>query len=154
MVYLEEVNSKNYRKCCSLKISEKQIENRCVAPNVAILARAYAYKNEGSRAYAIYTEENMVGLVMWRNRKESYILDQFMIDERFQGNGYGKEAIDMIISILKEENKYNIVELGCSSDNITAMKFYESCGFYYSGDDYEDEVGMAFDLNDKINMDW
>ena len=147
MVHLELVNSTNYRQCCALKISEKQKENHCVAPNISILARAYAYRDEGSRTYIIYNDDNMVGLLMWRNREECYILDQFMIDERFQGNKYGKEALHIVIEIMKQERKYNKVELGCSRDNIAAMKFYESCGFYYSGDDYEDEIGMALDLN-------
>lgn len=146
MVHLEEVNSKNYRQCCALKISEKQKQNHCVASNVSILARAYAYRNEGSRTYIIYNDDSMVGLLMWKNREECYILDQLMIDEHFQGKGYGKEALHIIIEIMKRERKYNKVELGCSRNNIAAMKFYERCGFYYSGDDYEDEIGMAFDL--------
>lgn len=83
---------------------------------------------------------------MWRNRTECYILDQFMIDEQFQGKGYGKEALKLMIDIMKDEKKYDIIELGCSRNNISAMKYYESCGFYYSGDDYEDEIGMAFKL--------
>jgi diamine N-acetyltransferase len=130
-----------------LKITDKQRENHSVAPNVAILARAYAYRNEGSQAYAIYFEDYMIGLVLWRNRATCYILDQFMISEEYQGKGFGKEAINLIIDKMKEEGKFNVVELGCSRDNVGAMKFYESCGFYYSGDDYEDEIGMAFDLN-------
>lgn len=147
MVCLKSINSKNYRESCRLKITDKQRENHSVAPNVAILARAYAYRNEGSQAYAIYFEDYMIGLVLWRNRATCYILDQFMISEEYQGKGFGKEAINLIIDKMKEEGKFNVVELGCSRDNVGAMTFYESCGFYYSGDDYEDEIGMAFDLN-------
>lgn len=146
MVRLEEVNFKNYRECCSLKVSEKQKENRSVAPNVSILARAFAYRNEGSKAYIIYKDDTMVGLAMWRNRTKCYILDQFMVGEQFQGKGYGKEALKLIIDIMRDEKKFDLVELGCSRSNIPAMKYYEKCGFYYSGDDYEDEIGMAFKL--------
>lgn len=149
VIHLKEINWKNYRQCFALKISEKQKKNHSVASNVAILARTYAYRNDGSCAYAIYNDGVMVGLLMYRDWGEvpkSYVLDQFMIDEHFQGKGYGKEAIHLILEIMKNEGKYNRVELGCSRENVDAMKFYESCGFYYSGDDYEDEIGMALDF--------
>lgn len=149
MIHLEGIDWKNYRQRCSLKISEKQKSNHSVAPNVLILARTYAYRNEGSRAYSIYNDNEMIGLLMYRDWGEppkSYVLDQFMIDERFQGKGYGKLALNLLIAAMKEERKYNRVELGCSRENVDAMKFYESCGFYYSGDDYEDEIGMTLDF--------
>ncbi|WP_352420671.1 GNAT family N-acetyltransferase [Proteiniborus sp.] len=149
MVHLEEVNWQNYRQCCALKVSEKQKENRSVAPNVAILARAYAYRNEGSCTYIIYNDDEMVGILMYRNYDEPpkcYILDQFMVDERFQGRGYGKIALELVINIMKQERKYSRVELGCSRENVGAMEFYKSCGFYFSGDDSEDEIGMALDF--------
>ncbi len=149
MVELEEITGRNYRQCCSLKVSEKQINNRSVASNVAILARAYAYRKQGGCAYAISNAQEMVGLLMYRNLDDPpacYILDQFMIDARFQGRGYGKAALMLLAEKLRGEKKYAKIELGCSRDNTAAMKFYQRCGFYFSGDDSEDEIGMAFDL--------
>ena len=149
MLHLKTIDWKNYRQACSLKISEKQRLNHSVAPNVAILARAYAYRNNGSHAYCIYKDEEMIGLLMyrdWGQPPKAYVLDQFMIDENFQGKGYGKLAIKLVVKLLKEDHKYNRLELGCSRENNDAMRFYESCGFYYSGDDYEDEIGMALDF--------
>jgi len=134
MVHLEDVNPKNYRECCYLKIGEQQ---KGVASNVGILARSYAYRDEGCHTYSIYNDDTMVGLLMWRNREHSYILDQFMIDERYQGKGYGKQGLQIALEIMRQENRYNKVELGCSRGNTSAMKFYESCGFYYDGDDYD-----------------
>ncbi len=149
MVHLEEITGRNYRQCCALKISEEQKNNRAVASNVAILARAYAYRKQGGCAYAIYNNQEMVGLLMYRDLDEPppcHILDQFMIDERFQGRGYGKAALSLLLAKMKKQGKYERVELGCSRENPGAISFYKRCGFYLSQDDSEDEIGMAFDL--------
>ena len=146
-IELREVTPENWRQVNSLKVREDQ--QKCVASNVGILARTYAYRNEGANAYIIYNDEEMVGLLMyrdWGQPPKCYVLDQFMIDERFQGKGYGKEAVKLLICLMKEQGKFNRVELGYTRGNIGAMKLYESCGFYHTGDDYEDEIGMALDF--------
>lgn len=149
MVHLEEITTRNYRQCCSLQISEEQKNNRSVASNVAILARAYAYRQQGGCALAIYNDSEMVGLLMYRHLDEApacYILDQFMIDARFQSRGYGKAALGLLVEKLRDEGRYAKVELGCSRENTAAIRFYQHCGFYFSGDDSADEIGMALDL--------
>lgn len=146
-IKLREVTPDNWRRVNVLRVSEEQ--QKTVASNVGILARTYAYRKDNANAYIIYKNEEMVGLLMYRDWKgppACYVLDQFMIDGRFQGKGYGKEAVKLFIQMMKEEGKYSRIELGYTRGNIGAMKLYESCGFYHTGDDYEDEIGMALDL--------
>lgn len=82
----------------------------------------------------------------WKGPPECYVLDQFMIDECFQGKGYGKEAVKLFIKLMKDRGRYNRIELGYTKGNIGAMKLYESCGFYHTGNNYENEIGMALDF--------
>ena len=154
MIHLEVIDWKNYRQCCSLKISEKQKSNHSVAPNVAILARTYAYRNEGSCAYSIYNDNEMIGLLMYRDWGEppkSYVLDQFMIDERFQGKGYGKALLNEVEKHFKKEQVKEITLCAYSPNYFTpgvdlkyekALAFFERNG-YVRG---LDAVSMQKDL--------
>ena len=54
----------------------------------------------------------------WGQPPKCYVLDQFMIDERFQGRGYGKEAVKLLICLMKEQGKFNRVELGYTRGNM------------------------------------
>ena len=149
MINFVEVEPKNWRKVNSLKVGKDQ--ERFVAPNVTILARAYAYRNDGANVSVIMLEEEIIGLLLYRGWDLSpacYILDQFMIDEKFQGRGYGKLAMELILNKMREEAKYNRVELCYCQGNEVAESFYKNLGFYHTYDEDEGikEINMALDL--------
>lgn len=145
MIHLEEVTPDNWRKVNSLKVSKEQ--ERFVASNVGILARAYAYRNEGGKALIIYNDNEMVGLVFYREWDNCYILDQFMIDSRFQGKGYSKAALDFILRIMKEEGKYSRVELCYCKGNEAALNLFKGFGFCHRHDEIEDGDEVVMELN-------
>ena len=62
-----------------------------------------------------------------------YDLQQFMIDSRWQGKGYGTEALRMILSALEEERKYECVEVCVKKDDAAALRVYEKAGFTDTG---------------------
>ena len=62
-----------------------------------------------------------------------YDLQQFMIDQRFQGQGYGAEALRQILSLLEEERRFDCVEVCVKSTDTPALRLYEKTGFVDTG---------------------
>jgi len=127
MVNLSEINGNNYKAVLRLKVSEDQ--KSYVASNSAILAKAYAYRMEGGTALGIFKDGIAVGLISYRIWENSYILDQFMIDERFQGKGYGKAALSTFIEDREKEGKYNKIILCYIEGDRAAEALYKSYDF-------------------------
>lgn len=148
---LREITPDNWRKVNALKVKEEQ--KSFVADNTAILAKAFAYGNANSKVYAIYLEENPIGLIMQRDYMEEgklkCILDQFMIDRNFQGLGYGKEAMKMWIDNIRNERIYDSIELCYIEEDYLAKKIYEKLGFIRIPEaDDEDELVMRYNFKD------
>lgn len=147
MINLVEVNGDNYRAACKLKVAESQ--KNYVVPNIAILGRAYAYRNNGAKVYLICNDEVMVGMAFYRQKGSPYscyILDQFMIDERYQGKGYGEQAVKLIIHMLKTEGNNKKIELCYCKHDLAAQKLYEKLGFYHTGEIDGEEIIMALNF--------
>ncbi|WIV12747.1 GNAT family N-acetyltransferase [Proteiniborus sp. MB09-C3] len=148
-IYFNEVTPDNWRKINSLEVREDQ--KSFVASNVAILARAYAYRKDNSKVSVIYSNTNPIGLIMQRDFKEEdkhiCILDQFMIDKNYQGKGYGKTSMKLWLSMIRREKRYNAIGLCYKENDYIAKKLYESLGFSRKPEeDDEDELIMRYEL--------
>lgn len=140
MLHLVDVNGDNW--VTDLQVSDAQKEY--VLDAVSILARAYAYRDEGSRALLICHDDTPVGMALYCDypELESYELNQFFIDRRYQGHGYGKAATLLILDQMKQEGKYHRAVLWYIEGNDAAKKLYERCGFSETGA-LRGEMGMA-----------
>ena len=129
MIYLKPVTPENWR--IPLKVRPEQ-EN-CVASSTTILARAWAYREARSRAFLIYHDETPVGMAMYHDYEDEevqcYDFDQLLIDARYQGKGYGTEAIKQILAMMEQEGKYDTVTLCYVEGNDDARRLYEKFGF-------------------------
>lgn len=127
MLRLEDVDESNWR--LGLKVGESQ--KTYVASSAGLLARAYAYRNYRSRAFVIYDDETPVGMGLYYDlpELECYDFSQFFIDERCQGRGYGKAATKLVLDAMKQDGKYNKVDLCYIEGNDAARKLYEQFGF-------------------------
>ena len=143
MISLEEIDGGNWR--IPLKVSRDQ--EHYVANTATILARAYAYRRDGSQAFLICNNGTPVGMVLYYENADwgNYIFSELLIDERFQGKGYGKTATRLILDRMKKECKYNKVALCYIEGKEVAKKLYESFGFVET-DREEDEVIMELTL--------
>ena len=90
MIHLVDIDPGNWR--LGLKVAESQ--KHYVSDSCAMLARAYAYREQRSRAFVIYDNETPVGMGMYHDCPDldAFDLSQLFIDERYQGKGYGKAA--------------------------------------------------------------
>lgn len=127
MIHFAEVNEENWR--LDLTVSEEQ--KHFVSSPHRIYARAYAYRNARSRAFVIYEGETPVGVGLYYDCPEldAYDLSQLLIDYRYQGRGYGKTAVKMILDEMRRDGKYkremklqNIFTSSLASQKLTRTK--------------------------------
>lgn len=146
MIRLTEITEENWLEAASLSVKEEQ--KAFLAPAVGIIARGYVYRNCGGRVIVIQNDDVIVGLALVREFTDiplGYDLQQFMIDERYQGRGYGSAALKLILDELRAEGHYDHVEVCVKKADTEAIRLYEKHGFTDSG--YVDE-----DAPDSLNM--
>lgn len=143
MIHLVDIDRENWR--IPLKVSKEQ--ELYVANCTTILARAYAYRNSGSRAFLIYNEETPIGMVLYHDEESqnAYVFSELFIDEQFQGKGYGRAATKLVLDNIKKDGKYHKVILCYIEGNDAAKKLYEGFGFVETDRD-EDEIIMELKL--------
>jgi diamine N-acetyltransferase len=144
-VYLAPITQDNYRACMNLRVAESQVHD--VAPNAKALGEAYAYYGT-SRPYAIYRDEQMVGFVLLRDLPDlgCYYISQFMIDERYQRKGYGRQAMLVLLEMLKKERRFSRIDLCYVEGAEGAKRLYEGLGFWQVGEPEAGEVVMALNI--------
>ena len=137
----------NWRIINSLSVKEEQ--KNFAASNVTILARAFVYRKENAKVFAVYYSDKPIGLIMQRDwidgNKIVCIMDQFMIDKKSQGKGLGKAALQKWLSMIEAEKRYPCVQLCYVEGDIAAKRLYENFGFYEIDKD-DDEIIMQKDL--------
>lgn len=143
MIRFEDINEENWRY--PLKVSESQ--KRFVASSAVLLARAYAYRSQRSRAFVIFNDEIPVGMGLYYDCPElnAYDFSQLFIDERYQGRGYGKAATALVLESMKQDRKFSKVVLCYIEGNDAAKNLYEKFGFAETDRD-EDEIVMELKI--------
>ena len=143
MIRLEDIDAGNWR----IPFSVSKEQEQYVASTATILARAYAYRNQRSQALLIYGDEIPVGMVLYHDEDslDAYIFSEILIDERFQGKGYGTAATKLVLDRMREDGRYHKVVLCYIEGNDAARKLYEQFGFVETDRD-EDEIIMELDL--------
>ena len=145
MVELREITENNYNDCLNLKVADSQ--KNFVASNTYSLAQAWVFY-ETAHPLAIYADDTMVGFIMmgFYKPKGIYNIWRFMIDEGFQGKGYGKAALLLAVNHLKEKYDADKVFLSFEPDNTAAEKLYSSVGFQRTGEVEGDEIVMCLNV--------
>ena len=144
MIQLETVTPENWRP--GLRVRDDQ--RNFVSDSAGILARAYAYREDRSRAFIIYNDDLPVGMAMYHDFDDwkAYDFSQFFIDQRYQGNGFGHEAAAQILQMMKDDGKYDKVVLCYIDGDDAARKLYEKLGFIHTGEADGDEIIMELRL--------
>lgn len=144
-VRLQPITRENFRECVRLKVASEQ--EHFVASNAVSIAQTYAWKQ--CVPLAIYDGATMVGFVMYaRNEDEEpsgppepgYSIWRLMIDQRFQGRGYGREAMRLLIDRIRAEPGGTDIAISYEPENDVARKLYASLGFVESGEQDEGET--------------
>lgn len=154
MLKLIEVNEENWLDFRSLSVSDAQ--KGFLDSPVGILARGYIYRHDRARVIGITDDDTAVGIALVRDLDEEpacYDLQQFMIDARFQGKGYGTAALRLILSALEKERKYDCAEVCVKKNDAAALRVYEKVGFVDTGyidEDAPDCLNLVFPFSDVL----
>ena len=143
-VTLQEVTKKNLDKILNLKVTPEQ--EKFVADNAVSIAQAYFYP-EIAWFRAIYADETPVGFVMLESDRvnSSYSLWRLTIDARFQRQGFGRRAIELILEYVKILPEAKVLWTSCVPGNGSPKKFYEKMGFTDTGNlDEDGEIIMEY----------
>ena len=138
MVTLREIDRNNYIDVIKLSVTEKQ--KSYIASNVFSLAQSKVQPE--CIPLAIYNDEELVGFLMYCmdcDDKEYWIY-RIMIDKKYQHMGYGRAAIQRILSKLVLDKEHNKVYLSFEPENTVAQEFYEKLGFIPDGRIIQGEI--------------
>ncbi len=143
MIHLVDIDERNWRT--PLHVSKEQAH--FVASPSTILARAYAFRNQRSRAFLIYCDETPVGMVLYHDSEDwgGYIFSELLIDEKHQRKGFGRKATQLVLDALRKDGNYLKVCLCYVEGNEAAKKLYESFGFVETNRD-GNEIIMELEL--------
>jgi len=143
-VSLEAVGPENWR----LGLAVADAQRAFVSSADRLLARAYAYRAQRSRAVVIRCGAEAVGMALWYDcpALRAYDFSQLFIDARFQGRGYGRAAARLILAQLARDGRFDRVILCYLDGNEAARRLYEALGFVPTGERDGDEIVMALRL--------
>lgn len=133
MLRLVEIDRYNYLPVLELSVSQEQ--KKFVATNQYSLAQAYAQPE--CVPLALYAENKPVGFAMYSLDADDhqYWIYRLMIDQRHQGKGYGREAMNLLIDRIRalsdEDHRY--IYISFEPENAVARSLYESLGFLPDG---------------------
>lgn len=132
MIALKEITKNNLDDVLSLKVAKHQTSY--VSSTAHSLAQAYVYR-ETAFPFAIYDDDIIVGFIMlgYYEARNQYTLWKFLIDEQHQNKGYGREALKLGITYLREQLGAKEVYTGVSLGNEAAKHLYSSVGFEITG---------------------
>lgn len=148
MIELKQIDENNFIDAFNLKLAKGQEEY--VSHPIRSLAQAYVYRNQ-STPFGIYEGETMVGYVMviYDYDIPEYDIWHMMIDEKYQGKGYGKSAMAKCLEYIKTKpfGDSNRVTLTCNENNKSALHIYESFGFRPTGEKDGDEIELSMNIH-------
>jgi diamine N-acetyltransferase len=141
-VTLRDVTKENWQECIKLKLAPEQ--EHFVASNTYSLAESKfmptfipqaIYANAGST-----DGDTMVGFVMYGLYPDGvapygqrHWIFRLMIDQAYQGLGYGTAALHIVLQRLEADPACPDVLIGYEPENIVAAKLYQRLGFTVFG---------------------
>ena len=144
-ITLRDITGDNYFQVLELKISPEQEAAKFVSPVVRSLADAWYYREEGiTYPKAIYAKDDLVGFIMYDldSEAQQVFIWRFLIDQRYQGKGYGRQTIEAVLAMAKEQTQMTKVVADYVDGNEPMKKILLGLGF--------EETGFDPDINEHI----
>jgi len=141
LIELREITWENLWKIINLKPAESQKDH--LPSNAVFMAMAYVNLKlqYPDACFAIYHGENAVGFTkilfiekgeeQFNLSKDTYFIDAIMIDEKYQGRGYGTSALEQILSFIRKKpwGHSDSIRASCYDKNIVMVRLLEKAGF-------------------------
>ena len=149
---IRPVTKDNWEALIDLKVREDQRE--FVASNLYSIAEAqFGEDFEGHwdfYPYGIYDGDIPVGFLMYGHNflhptQQAFII-RLMVDEKFQGNGYGRFGVEKMLETFRADERIKAVGISYEPANVAARKLYASLGFVETGRMIEGEAEAVLKL--------
>lgn len=143
-VTLRPISEDNVMAVIRLNVSEKQQDS--VAPNSVSIAQAAHTTNRWERA--IYADDTPVGYVLLSENRDKprYYLWRYMIDQRYQQMGFGREAMVQVIDYVRSLPNATEMFLSYVPGEHGPRAFYAGLGFQDTGVEDDGELEMRLEL--------
>jgi diamine N-acetyltransferase len=140
-VELRPVTKNNFENVINLEVSE--VQQRYVASNLYSIAESKIFPE--CIPLGIYDGDTAVGFLMYAfdYKKDSYWVCRLMIDRYFQGKGYGKKAMQLVINEIRKRPDCTQIKLSIEPGNKAGELLYKSLGFVKTGEIIEGEEVMC-----------
>ena len=98
-ITLKPIDESNFIDCFNLQLGDGQ--DKFVSHPIRSLAQAYVYRDQ-CQPFGVYADDTMIGYVMviYDYDEEAYNIWHMMIDKAYQGRGYGKAAMQRVLSYI------------------------------------------------------
>jgi len=144
IVFLRPVTRDNLASVVALEPKPEQ--KGLVAANIESIAEAYVKPYLVPRA--VYNEAGeLVGFVMYTQTPDpddpegSHWIYRLMIAGQYQGNGYGRAAMEQVLAHYRSDSRCHRVRVSFEPHNEVARALYASLGFVETGDVLGDRNG-------------
>lgn len=127
-ISLREVTKENVQEICRLAPSKDQ--KQFVASNAQSIAEAH-FQQDYAWFRAIYADDTPIGFVMLGiDPKEDFcFLWRFMIDEKYQKQGFGRKALELVLEYLRSQTHACRVVTSYHQGHGDPRGFYNQLGF-------------------------
>ncbi len=151
-VHLEPIVHSNWRQALQIRSRPEQVEFVTEYEPVALQILAKSYIGVGGlkwEPFAIYDGDTMAGVVAIAHSGVECQVFNLLIDQSFQGRGYGRAAMNAIIDHIRRKlPDCNELTLTSHPRNTRAQNLYRSVGFVATGKEREGGPIWLFDLDD------
>ena len=130
-ISVREITAENWIHAIKLTVKGDQV--KFVAPNATSIAQS---KFESYlECYGIYNDDTMVGFTAFGiNPDDDTIwIARYMIDQNYQRQGYGKDALTVLLKFMQEKYACSEIFLDVREDNALATNLYVKAGFMKTG---------------------
>lgn len=147
-VTLEPLDVNNWLTVCDLQVSDEQ-KSIFTIPNVYWIG--ISRYEEKSELFAIKADDTYVGLIGGGFDEDCITgyINPLMIDQHYQGNGYAKAALLLMIEYLRKNLSVDAININHNKANVVAGKIYESLGFVIYGENEKEYLRKLKLTNSK-----
>lgn len=137
-VELREITKNTVRQILAIGVADNQ--RHLVAPTAVSIAQAYFEPKAWFRA--IYADDEPVGFIMLLDDDETptYFLWRLLVGAEHQGNGYGRQAVELLIAYVRSRPGATELISSWVPDPAGPESFYRGLGFVPTGEIDEGEV--------------
>lgn len=152
-IVLHEITAANWRATLALGVHPEQQRFVADCQPIAAIVLAKAYVGAGGmhwQPYAIATDGQFIGMLALAHESGNstdYWLFHFFIDQRWQGQGYGRAALRAVVELVGANYpQCRQIRLTVNPENTPGQRLYASVGFRPSGEQLHGELIYVLDL--------